>query len=91
MLLGVAGQTVYLTHGAPANLSLLLSGLGTDVLTPGLLVVAVAVAALAGGYAVAKTNPHPQPGRLLRRGVALGMASPSPRRTFWAMSVVSSK
>jgi hypothetical protein len=90
MLLGVAGQTVYLTHphGQVSDVPDPLSGLGTDLLTPGLMVVSAAVAALAIGYAVGGTNDLPKPGRLLRRAVSLGLASPSPRRTFWAALVV---
>jgi oligosaccharide repeat unit polymerase len=88
MLLGVAGQTVYVTYGDPSNLPTLLSGLRTDVLTPGLLVVSIAVAALAVGYAAGRPNQVPKPGRLLQRGVLLGFAGPSPRRTFWAVLVL---
>ena len=85
LLLGFACQTVYLTHGEPALLSDLLSGLSTDVLTPGILVVSVAVAALAIGYAAGRTTQVPKPGRLLQRAVALGFAGPSPRRTMWVV------
>jgi hypothetical protein len=85
MLLGVAGQTVYVTYGDPSNLPDLLSGLRTDALTPGLLVVSVAVAALAIGYVAGTPNQVPKPGGLLQRGVSLGLARPSPRRTFWGV------
>ncbi len=57
------------------------SGHGSS--SPALLVVAVSVAALAGGYAVGGISREPRPGRLLSRGVALGMALPAPRRSFW--------
>lgn len=88
LLLGVAGQTVYLTHVDPVRRADLLSGLTTDVLTSGILVVSVAVAALGIGYVAARTDQVPKPGRLLRRAVALGLHHPSPRRTAWAVAAL---
>ena len=89
MLLGVAGQTIYLTHGHPAALPELLSGLSPDILNRGLLVVGVGVIALGVGYLVSSPGRvSPRPGRLLTRGVQLGLAKPSPRRTFWVALMV---
>ena len=93
MLLGIAGQTIYLTHGHPAALPELLSGLSPDILDRGLLVVSVGVIALGVGYLA--SNPGRgslRPGRLLTWGVQLGLAKPSPRRAFWVglvMCVIS--
>lgn len=83
MLLGIAGQTIYLTHGHPSALPELLSGLSPDILNRGLLVVSVGVVALSVGYLAS----HPgrgslMPGRLLTRGLRLELAKPSPRRVF---------
>jgi hypothetical protein len=89
MLLGVAGQTIYLTHGNPAALPDLLSGLSPDTLSRGLLVVSVGVIALGVGYlASSPARGKLEPGRLLKRGMALGLSRPSPQRTFWAVSAL---
>lgn len=87
MLLGVAGQAVYITHGG-ANVfpDELLSGLTTDALTPGLLVVSLGIAALTAGYLATRPNRRPRPGRLLERGVRAGLSRPSPRRAFWTVT-----
>src|SRR5947207_6833832 len=86
MLLGVAGQTVYLTHTDTNTLpDDLLSGLTTSILTPGLLVVGLGVVALTVGYLVMRPNRSPRPGSVIRRGMRLGMASPSPDRAFWVV------
>ena len=93
MLLGVAGQTIYLTHGHPAAVPQLLFGLSPDILNRGLLVVGIGVIALSVGYFA--SNPGRgslAPGRLLTRGMQLGLARPSPRRAFWVglvMCVIS--
>jgi oligosaccharide repeat unit polymerase len=93
MLLGIAGQTIYLTHGHPADLPELLSGLSPDILNRGLLVVGVGIIALGVGYFA--SNPGRvslRPGRLLALGMRLGLARPSPRRAFWvalALCVIS--
>jgi oligosaccharide repeat unit polymerase len=89
MLLGVAGQTVYLTHSDPSPSDDLLSGLTTTVLTPGLLVAALGVAALAIGYLAGRPkNFAPRLGGILQRGVRLGLGAPSPSRAFWVVSVL---
>ena len=88
LLLGLAGQTVYLTRSDLEGASLLLSGLGTEVLTGGLLVMSVGVGVMAVGYLVAGSDRVSRPGRLLRRAVELGFSRPSPRRTFWAVAVL---
>lgn len=89
MLLGVAGQTIYLTHGHPTALPGLLSWLSPDILTQGLLVVSAGVLALCVGYLA--SNPGGgtlKPSRLLTRGVQMGLARPSPRRAFWMALVM---
>jgi oligosaccharide repeat unit polymerase len=85
MLLGIAGQTIYLTHGPPAYASEeLLAGLSPDILNRGLLVVSIGVIALGVGYLASNSGDgNLRPGRLLTRGMRLGLARPSPRRTFW--------
>jgi oligosaccharide repeat unit polymerase len=90
MLLGIAGQTIYLTHGHPAALPELLSGLSPDILNRGLLVVSVGVVALGVGYLASSNRGHGslRPGRLLTWGVQLGLAKPSPRRAFWVALVM---
>lgn len=83
MVLGIAGQTIYLTHGA-ALLPELLSGLSPEILNRGLLVVAAGVACLCLGYLVARPAPGAQrPGRIFLWAIRRGFAEPSPRRVFW--------
>ena len=85
MILGVAGQTIYLTHGHPAALYELLSGFSPVILNRALLVVSVGVIALGVGYLAANAGLEVlRPGRVLARGVRFGLAEPSPRRAFWA-------
>ena len=89
MLLGIAGQTIYLTHGHPAALPTLLFGLSLGILNQGLLVVGAGVIALGVGYVAANAGSgSPRPGGLLTRGVQLGLAEPSPRRAFWVALVL---
>lgn len=88
LLLGVAGQTVFLTHGDSAAATGLLSGLDTGVLTAGLLVMSAGVGAMAIGYLATGTRAQPRPGRLLRRAVQVGCSRPSPRRAFWAVVIL---
>jgi oligosaccharide repeat unit polymerase len=83
MILGVAGQTVYLTHGRPAALPELLSGLSPDILNKGLIVAAVGMLALAFGYFAASSRREVErPGRLLTRAMQLDLVRPSPQRAF---------
>ncbi len=87
MVFGVAGQTVYLTRIDTTNpdFGFLLSGLGTDSLTPALLTVAAALAALAVGYFVSPRTERPTPGRVLRWAVGRGVATPQPGRVLWVV------
>jgi hypothetical protein len=93
MILGIAGQTVYLTHGQPAKLQELLSGLSPDVLHKGLIVASLGVFALAFGYFIASPGRQDVgPGRLLRRAMKLDLVRPSPRRAYligWAACILS--
>lgn len=84
MVLGVAGQMIYLTHGHPAASTELLSGLSPNILNQGILVVGTSVIALGIGYFAASSGvSDPVPGRLLSRSVRLGLGNPDPRRVFW--------
>ncbi len=89
LLLGFAGQTVFLTQSSSEGASGLLSGLGdTEVLTEGLLVMSVGIGVMAIGYLAVGTQAVPRPGRFLRRAVERGFSRPSPRRAFWAVVVL---
>jgi hypothetical protein len=83
MVLGVAGQTIYLTHGAPLK-SELLSGLSPSILNRALLVVGVGVIMLCAGYLVrGGGSERPRPGRAARWATGRGLADPTPRRVYW--------
>lgn len=83
MVLGVAGQTIYLTHGASLR-SELLSGLSPEILSRGLLVVSIGVIALCAGYLVSRpVGDEPQTGRAFGWAMRRGFADPAPRRVFW--------
>ena len=84
----MAGQTVFLTHSDSAVATGLLSGLGTEALTGGLLVMSVGIGAMAIGYLATGPQAEPRPGRFLRRAVELGCSRPSSRRAFWAVVVL---
>lgn len=89
MLLGIAGQTIYLNYIAEdMDKTELLSGLPTATLTSGLLVVGVAVLGLVLGYLLASRPGFVKPGPILGRAVELGLARSSPRRVFWAVSAL---
>jgi oligosaccharide repeat unit polymerase len=84
MVLGVAGQTIYLVHGNHLAGSELLSGLSTSILDRGLIIVTLGVFAFLIGFVVSNPgNGTQRPGRLLSKGVRLGLAQTSPRRTYW--------
>jgi oligosaccharide repeat unit polymerase len=84
MVLGIAGQTIYLTHGKPAALPELLSGLSTDILDKGLLVAAVGTFAMMVGYAIARPRTNaPQPGSILGWASRHGLGRPSARGVLW--------
>ena len=83
MVLGVAGQTIYLTHGGPLEAELL-SGHPPEILDRALLVVGAGVVACCLGYlAYGKLRTKPAPGPAFRWLMRRGFADPSPRRAFW--------
>jgi oligosaccharide repeat unit polymerase len=84
MVLGVAGQTIYLTHGKPPVLPELLSGFSAEILDKGLIVTAVAVALLLIGYAVSRPPiASPKVGSVLGWATRRGMGRPDSRRVLW--------
>ncbi len=83
MVLGIAGQTIYLTHGAPLRAGLL-SGLPLSILNDALLVVGAGVIALCAGYLVSgRSIEKAGPGRTMRWAMRRGLAEPTPRKVFW--------
>jgi oligosaccharide repeat unit polymerase len=83
MVLGIAGQTIYLADATPLRADLL-SGLSPDILNRGLLVVGAGVTSLCLGYlAYATVRKEPSPGPGFRWLMDRGFADPSPRRALW--------
>jgi hypothetical protein len=83
MVLGLAGQTIYLTHGGSLEAELL-SGLPLEILNRALLVVGAGVIACCLGYlAFDKLRTKPAPGPAFRWLIRRGFADPSPERAFW--------
>lgn len=82
MVLGVAGQTAYLTHDTSLRASLL-SGLSMSILNRALLVVALGVIVLCLGYLASRHISGRRPGRLFAWTARRRLADPSPRRVFW--------
>ena len=103
MLIGVAGQTAYLSYlsnqqevvDPSSPLFRRLAGLPLDILAPGLLVTCIALVALALGYLLAPAwsgssgNRTPRIGRALRFGMRQGLAVPAPRPTVWTIVLLS--
>jgi hypothetical protein len=83
MVLGIAGQTIYLAHGAPLS-GELLSGMSPDIVSRALLVVGAGVISLCLGYlAYGAVRKEPVPGTGFRWLIDRGFADPSPRRVLW--------
>ena len=83
MVLGLAGQTIYLTHGGTLEAELL-SGQPLEILNHALLVVGAGVIACCLGYlAFGRLRTKAAPGPGFRWLVRRGFSDPSPERAFW--------
>jgi hypothetical protein len=91
MVLGIAGQTTYITHDSSLRGSLL-SGLSMSILNRALLVVAVGVLVMCVGYLAVGPRRRTAPGRAFRWAMSRRIDDPSVRRVFWiclALLVIS--
>jgi hypothetical protein len=88
MLLGVAGQTIFLTQGSPAVLPELLSGMSPQILTHGLTVVGIGTFCLLAGYLLANPGDSVKPGAVFSWGVSHRLGAPVERRVLWVCMAI---